>query len=234
MNQVAKPQDASLLFEGQWLHALGLAVLLVLAVWATGFSGAMEGSLFGLSTGVWFWLLLGDSIVHQLFVWIAWRLELHGKRLTAWFGDTERAFRIYAKIFAVLFAARFVLVTLLAIANRDSLPLAPWLGILLALIVAVPAAYLFYSVRTYFTFRRAFGIDHFDADARNWPMVREGIFRFTDNGMYVFGIGALWIPGLALQSTAALIGAAFSHAYIWVHYFSVEKPDMQRIYGGDE
>jgi hypothetical protein len=48
--------------------------------------------------------------------------------------------------------------------------------------------------------------------------------------MYVFGIGALWIPAFALQSTAALIGAAFSHAYIWVHYLTVEGPDMRRIY----
>lgn len=219
-----------LVFEGQLAHAVCLAVLLATAIWASGLGNAMDGALFGIPTSVWFTLLLADAIIHQLFVWIAWRLELHGKVLTRWFGDTERAFRIYAVLFAVLFAARFVLVVLLAVANRGTLDLAPWLGLLLAAIITVPAAYLFYSVKTYFSFRRAFGIDHFDPDARTWPMVREGIFKYTSNGMYVFGIGALWIPALALQSEAALIGAAFSHAYIWVHYFTVEKPDMRRIY----
>lgn len=217
-------------FEGQLIHAVCLAVLLAAAIWAFMLGNAMDGALFGVPTSVWFALLLADAIVHQLFVWIAWRLELHGKILTRWFGDTERAFRIYAVLFAVLFAARFVLVILLAVANRGTLGLAPWLGLLMAAIIAVPAVYLFYSVKTYFSFRRAFGIDHFDSAARTWPMVQEGIFKYTSNGMYVFGIGALWIPALALQSEAALIGAAFSHAYIWVHYFTVEKPDMRRIY----
>jgi hypothetical protein len=224
--------DASPLFEGQFAHAIALMLLLALAIAAARFEGAMDGALFGVSTPVWFALLLADTVIHQLFVVIAWRLELHGKRLTAWFGGTERAFGIFAAIFAVLFGARFVLITLLAIANRGSLNLEPWVGYVLATVIAIPAAYLFHSVRAHFGFRRAFGIDHFEPDAaRDWPLVRQGIFRFTANGMYVFGIGALWIPGLALQSTAALVAAAFSHAYIWVHYFTVEKPDMTRIYG---
>jgi hypothetical protein len=40
----------------------------------------------------------------------------------------------------------------------------------------------------------------------------------------------LWIPDFALQATAALIGAGFSHGYIWVHYLTVERPGMRRIY----
>lgn len=211
-----------------------LVVLLAGAIWAAGHGDAMDGSLFGISTTAWFVLLLADAVIHQVFVWIAWRLELHGKKLTQCFGDTEKAFQLYAVVFAILFGARFVIVLLLAIANSGTLDIAPWLGLLLAAIIAVPAVYLFYSVKTYFSFRRAFGIDHFDPEARHWPMVREGIFKYTSNGMYFFGIGALWVPALAFQSEAALIGAAFSHAYIWVHYFTVEKPDMQRIYGGTQ
>ncbi len=231
VNRSDTSSQSSSLFEGQLAHAFLLVALLAATIWLAGVDGAMDGSLFGVSTRVWFVLLLADTIAHQLFVWLAWRLELHGRRLTGWMGGTERAFRIYATIFAVLFAARFVIITLLAVANRGSLAMDPWLGYLLAAIIAVPAVYLFYSVKTYFGFRRAFGIDHFDPDARNWPFVRDGIFKYTSNGMYVFGIAGLWIPGLALQSTAALIAAAFSHAYIWVHYFTVEKPDMRRIYG---
>ncbi len=219
------------MFEGQARHALGLVVLLVAAVWAVSGDGAPAGSLWGVSASAWFALLLADTVLHQVFVAVAWRLELHGQHLSRWFGDTERAFRSYAAVFAVLFVGRFVLVTLLAVANRGTFPMTPWLGWVAGAVIAVPAVYLFYSVRTWFGFRRAFGIDHFDPAARNWPMVREGIFRYTANGMYVFGIGALWIPGLLFQSWAALVGAAFSHAYIWVHFFTVERPDMRRIYG---
>ena len=223
--------DWARLLEGQLAHFASLAVLLALTVWAAGTEGALAGSLAGIPTLVWLVLLVADTVAHQVFVWLCWRLELYGGHLTRWFGGTRRAFSLFAAIFAVLFGARFVLVTLLAVANRATLPIAPAAGYALALLIAIPAAWLFYSVRTHFGFRRAFGIDHFDPDARNWPLVREGIFRFTPNAMYVFGIGALWIPGLALQSTAALIGAAFSHAYIFVHYLTVERPDMRRIYG---
>lgn len=238
MSRTDKSSDYAQFYEGQVAHGLCLVALLALSIWLAGFEGVLDGSLFGISTRWWLILLIADTIVHQLIVLVAWRLELHGRKLTQLMGDTERAFRLYAVLFAVFFAARFVLVTLLAIGNRGTLNIEPWIGYALAAAIAVPSAWLFYSVKTYFGFRRAFGIDHFDADARNWPMVREGIFKYTSNGMYVFGIGALWIPALALQSSAALLGAAFSHAYIWVHYLTVEKPDMRHIYGapppGDE
>ena len=32
----------------------------------------------------------------------------------------------------------------------------------------------------------------------------------------------------------ALLVAAFSHAYIWVHFFTVEKPDMAYIHAAGE
>ncbi len=62
-------------------------------------------------------------------------------------------------------------------------------------------------------------------------MVQGGIFRFSSNAMYLFGFMGLWIPGFLFQSLAALILAVFSHAYIWIHYYATEKPDMDRIYG---
>jgi hypothetical protein len=230
MNRPDKTIDWSLVFEKQGVHFFCLFVLLLAVYWLSGIDGVLAGSLFGISTCIWFFLLIADTVDHQIFVWLAWRLELHGLKLTSWFGSTERAFSFYRVVFAILFGARFVLIALLAVSNQGTLPIDPWLGYAIAAILAIPAIYLFYSVRTYFGFDRAFGIDHFDPAARNWPMVRKGIFKFTSNGMYVFGIGALWIPVFALQSSAALIAAAFSHIYIWVHYFTVEKPDMERIY----
>ena len=61
--------------------------------------------------------------------------------------------------------------------------------------------------------------------------VKPGIFRFTSNGMYVFGFSQLWVPGLRWGSAAALVVAAFNHIYIRVHYHATELPDIRRIYG---
>lgn len=75
-----------------------------------------------------------------------------------------------------------------------------------------------YSVRKYFGFDRAFGIDHFDpATYKDVPMVRKGIFQYSSNAMYVYGFFLLWVPGILAQSKAALLVAAFNHLYIWVH-----------------
>lgn len=95
----------------------------------------------------------------------------------------------------------------------------------------VSALYLFYSVHRYFGFRRAFGIDHFNASYRTMPFVRQGIFRYPSNGMYVFGFLLLWTAGLWFASVAGLAAALFNHFYIWVHYFATERPDMRRMYG---
>ena len=118
-----------------------------------------------------------------------------------------------------------------SVANRDTLDANHLVLKGVALLIALPAVYLFYSVSRYFGYRRALGIDHFDESYRDKPFVRRGIFRFTRNGMYTFGLAALWIPGLVYASKAGLLSAAFSHLYIWVHYFCTERPDMQRIYG---
>jgi protein-S-isoprenylcysteine O-methyltransferase Ste14 len=140
-------------------------------------------------------------------------------------------FDTYAAGFSILGIARVAAVFMLAISNRDTLHVDLKVLRVVALIAALPAAYLFYSVKHYFSFKRAFGIDHFDESYRSLPLVRKGIFRFTRNGMYVFGFCVLWVPGLWFASAAALIVALFNHLYIWVHYYSTELPDMKRIYG---
>lgn len=102
-------------------------------------------------------------------------------------------------------------------------------------ILLIPAIYLFYSIKKYFGFDRAFGIDHFYPEKfKNEPMVKQGIFKYTLNGMYVFGFLILWIPGILLQSKAAVLLALFNHIYIWVHYYFTELPDMKMIYKKDK
>ncbi len=219
-----------LIFERQWLHALGLAVLLALVAVADDADRVRAGELSGFGSVTWLWAGIVIAVAHQVWVWLCWRLQLHASLLTRAFGD--RAFTLYAAVFAILGLSRIPSVVALAIANRDTIAAPTGVLQLLALVCAAPAAYLFYSVSRYFTHRRALGIDHFDDAYRSLPRVKEGIFRYTDNGMYVFGFLLLWIPGLWYASAAALCLALFSHLYIWVHYYATELPDMKRIYGG--
>ncbi len=217
-----------LIFERQWLHALSLAILLPLVAVATDADSVQAGELWGFGSVTWLWAGIVIAVAHQVWVWLCWRLQLHASLLTRAFGD--RAFNLYAAVFATLGLSRVPAVVALAIANRDTLGVSAPALKLLAIVFAVPAGYLFYSVSRYFTHRRALGIDHFDDAYRSLPRVKEGIFRYTDNGMYVFGFLLLWIPGLWYASAAALCLALFSHLYIWVHYYATELPDMRRIY----
>ena len=61
-------------------------------------------------------------------------------------------------------------------------------------------------------------------------MVREGAFAWTSNAMYALVFLGLWSVALFTGSLAALAAALFQHAYIWVHYYCTELPDMDLIY----
>ena len=49
--------------------------------------------------------------------------------------------------------------------------------------------------------------------------------------MYTFAFFAFWAIALLAGSIAALAVALFQHAYIWVHWYCTEEPDMRVIYG---
>jgi protein-S-isoprenylcysteine O-methyltransferase Ste14 len=221
--------QARLIFERQWLHASLLAALLAGLAVVSGSDGVRSGQLWGVTTPVWLWLATAIAVVHQVYVWFCWRTQLHASWLTRTLGTL--GFPVYAVGFSVLGISRLVTVFILAVSNQDTLQVNPSVLKLLAIIALIPATYLFYSVKRYFGFKRAFGIDHFDASYRSLPFVRKGIFRFTRNGMYVYGFLLLWVPALWFASLAALSVALFNHLYIWVHYFATELPDMKRIYG---
>ena len=217
------------IYEKQGLHLLLLLALLVLVGWFSRSEGLLGGSCLGVSAATWFWLSILFPVLHQVWVWICWRMELHHQWLSQGLGTT--GFKLYSAGFALLSFARLYTLTATAIANQGSLEVDQGLLNVLALLLAIPTFYTFYSVGRYFSYKRALGIDHFDPSYRTKPFVRQGIFRFTRNGMYTFGLMIVWIPGLIWASKAALVSAAFSHLYIWVHYFCTELPDMRRIYG---
>ena len=220
--------SARAIFEGQILHLAAISILLVLVIGAASNLDFRQESFLGLSTTAWLWLVVVNAILHQVYVWLCWRLELHGKWLTRRFGNA--AFQIFAIGFGFLFIGRPLFSFALGWSNYGSLDISPLAGYLLAGLCFGFAAYLMFCVKTYFSFKRAFGIDHFDESYRSVPLVRRGIFRLSSNAMYVFGFLMLWVPAFLFRSEAALITALFSHTYIWVHHFATEKPDMRVIY----
>jgi len=222
----------SKIFEGQLLHYLLLTLLVFIISWFIKFEDFKSGIFLGVPTSSWITLVVLNAVTHQIYVWFCWRVELHEKLLTRWF--RKKAFRLYAFGFAVLIIFRPLLAFFLGWSNRNTLPINSLTSYTLSVICFCLTAYLMYSVVNYFSFKRAFGIDHFEIKYKDIPFERRGIFRITPNAMYVFGFLALWLPAFLFQSFAALILAIFSHIYIWVHYFTTEKPDMKSIYGKED
>lgn len=217
------------ILEGQWLHLLYLVVVGGGTLAVTRCGRVFEGELWGIPSAWWFLAALAVPVAHQVYVWLGWRVELHGKLLSRWLG--EAAFSVYSVPFFAFLLLRVAVVWALAAAEEGTVAAPRWLLDGLALLLAVPFLYAFYSVGRYFGFQRAAGLDHFEPSLRERGLVRRGIFRFTSNGMYIFGFLGFWVLALAYASTAALVAAAFGHAYIWIHYFATERPDLRRIYG---
>jgi protein-S-isoprenylcysteine O-methyltransferase Ste14 len=218
----------SRILEKQGYHAFLLALLLG-GVYLLARGPVLEGSFLGLSTATWLWASVLIPVVHQLYVLICWRVELYHQGLSKWLG--KRAFHLFGIVFMLLFLARPLAITGLALSNRGSFPLPPALVWPLCLVFLGLVLYLGYSVVCYFGIPRALGLDHFQPDSfRDQEMVKGGIYNWTANPMYLFGFTLLWIPGLCFGSGAALIAALFSHLYVWLHFYFTELPDMHFIY----
>ena len=220
MDAVRAPR--SLFFRGQLGHVLCLLILLPAARWCVDLPSLTPPVRW------WFVAALAVPVVHQFYVWLCWRSELCFQAITL------SRFRVYGVVFMLFMLARPSVLLAVGVVDQSSLELGVWVGSLVAIVLAVPAIYTFYSIARFFGFLRAMGIGHFDKSYRNRPRVREGIFRWTANGMYLFGFLTLWAIAFACDSRPALVAAGFSHLYIWVHYFCTEKPDMQWIYHSTE
>tara|TARA_R110002096_G_scaffold104771_15_gene230752 strand:- start:6393 stop:7064 length:672 start_codon:yes stop_codon:yes gene_type:complete len=208
------------IWVGQLLHLAGLVILLGLV----GIAWRSLGAPFPAA----FWIAIAFPVVHQVYVWLTWRLELRDSAISHSIG-----FRVYVGLFFVLFAGRFVSLFMLAWLDRGSLGLPAPPRILITLLLVAVGFYAMHSVLRDFGMVRASGADHFEARYRRMPLVRKGIFRFTSHGMYVAVFLLFWAIAVGLNSATGLTVAAFSHAYIWVHFFATEKPDMEYLYGPD-
>ncbi|OIQ30933.1 MAG: hypothetical protein BM564_01605 [Bacteroidetes bacterium MedPE-SWsnd-G2] len=218
------------LFKYQFWHAFLLAILLICLYQITKHHPIiLQGELWDVPTKTWFVIAVLVPICHQIYVWLCWRLQLHHKTITKSLG--ERGFTIYKIGFAILIILRPVSLTFLAISNANTFRINSTLSMSLTVICLLLSGYLFYSVKRYFTADRAFGKDHFYPDIfKSKPFVKGGIFKYTSNGMYIYGFLLLYVPGLIWQSQAAILIALFNHIYIWVHFYTVEQPDIKLIY----
>ena len=193
------------------------------------FPELLAGELWNIPTKRWLFFTISIPIVHQLYVLVCWRSELFYKGLSSHLGN--HSFGLYKLGFAALFLLRPISVLLLAISNKNTFSINPLVSYTLSGLFLILSGYLFYSVKNYFGINRAFGQDHFKAEVyRDLPMVTQGVFKYTSNGMYVLGFLVLYVPGLLLFSKAALLAALFNHLYIWVHYYFTELPDIKVIY----
>lgn len=218
------------IFRHQLWHFLSLGFLLgLLSILATQIPNFISGSLWGVKSIIWFWIAVAVPVVHQLYVWWVWRLELYYHSFTMVLGK-KLGFGLYAVGFSILFVGRLVAIIFLAISTKGSLVSPFYSAYIIAGLITPLVVYLFYSVFRYFTIRRAYGIDHFDKRYRK-EFVKGGIFQHTNNAMYVYGLLILYLPGLILLSKTALLVAVFNHIYIWVHYYTVELPDIAIMYG---
>lgn len=218
------------MLEGQGQHLALLVLILCGAAWLLDRT-VPQGRFLGLSSLGWAWASIWLAVAHQVIVAIVFRLQLHRGLLTRQLGRNDLG--LWAVLFMPLLLARPVSITITAVLDHGSLGLWRPVSIGLGLALLLPAAMTLHSVHRHFGFARAMGGDHFRDMYQRMPRVRDGMFRYSDNAMYTFGFMGLWAIALLFGSTQALIVALVQHAYIWVHMYTVETPDMRWLYGPD-
>ncbi|PCJ08671.1 MAG: hypothetical protein COB16_06060 [Rhodobacteraceae bacterium] len=216
------------LFEGQPQH-LGFAILLTAGVLSLLVSPQDAPRLLGLSSTGWAKLSITLAVIHQIIVALAFRLQLHRNLLSRWLGDRDMA--VWRMIFMPLLVARPLSLMMAAWADTVAITGYRLPEVLLGAAMLGLSAWAAHSVVVYFTIPRALGGDHFRDEIADLPLVAEGVFKYTSNGMYGVAFLGLWGIALVFGSWNALVLALFQHCYIWVHMYCTEAPDMRWIYG---
>ncbi len=215
------------LIEGQPQHAI-IAILLAAGTCNLLISPDPSPTLLGLNVTCWASLSIALALIHQIIVAFVFRMQLHKNLMTRLLG--ERDMKIWAMIFMPLLVVRPL--TIIMTGWADTVPISDYrtLEIILGLALLAPAIWGTHSTLCHFTLPRAFGGDHFRDEYLAMPMVDKGVFKYTNNGMYGVVFLGLWGIALLFGSWNALIVALFQHAYIWVHMYCTETPDLKRMF----
>jgi hypothetical protein len=216
-------------FARQPLH---LVLLLILCgmLWLTWLIPGMRVSH---NRNVTVWAVMAASVAigvaHQLWILLFWRLELGSSAISRRFGSS--GFVIYSIGFAVLITVRFASIVYIAPLNSGTLAVPLGYRLIPVGIIAGLNIWGLYSVARYFGGSRALGLDHFDPAVRRKGLVRGGAYRYISNVMYLIILPVFCVPGLLWGSVASIVVGVFHYAYVWVHYYCTELPDMAVIYG---
>ncbi|QQE10866.1 hypothetical protein JD969_15355 [Planctomycetota bacterium] len=217
------------LFDKQLLHFI-IFITLTLCLFFSYFliPKASQGHFLNLSTTIWLIITYLFAPLHQFYVLICWRLQLHHHTLTRTFGHL--AIPLYVTIFYIIGLARLLLIIPLAISNNSTFHIPLPLNIILITTISLLAIYSTYSGFHYLGPIRLTGMDHFIQAYRYKPFIKKGMYRFTSNALYKFsGLMAI-VPGLCTLSITATIFGLFTYLYVWTHFYTTEKPDMKYIY----
>ena len=207
-------------FSGQDHHLL---LLLLLIPGARALMGSVEPATQRAAT-----CLIGIVVAHQVLVWLVFRAQICFGTLTRLLGRADLA--VWSAIFFPFLVARVAGTIVIGQLDAGSLGGPRDLHIVGGVALLLPALYTMWSVIVHFGLIRAVGADHFRDRYREMPMVTEGAFRFSSNAMYSFAFLALGGIALLWASRAALTLALFQHAYIWVHWYCTEQPDLAVLY----
>ena len=214
-------------FHGQLQHLLFILALVPGALYLAE-PALQEGAWMGFSARQWLHAMLAVAVLHQLVVALVFRGQLVFSAMTRIFGRYDLT--AWGILFMPFLLLRVITLAGLGLATQHSLELHQGIALPAGILLLVPALYTIWSVFRYFGLARALGGDHFRQKYREMPLVKKGAFRYSSNAMYAFAFLLLWAIALFTRSQAALAGALFQHAYIWVHWYCTEKPDMEKIF----
>ncbi|HIF61544.1 MAG TPA: hypothetical protein EYQ38_01075 [Candidatus Pelagibacter sp.] len=213
-------------FKNQVWHIGGLTILFYLACQIVDFEND-SNVLLGISSKNWFLFSMTTPLLHQVYVWLCWRSELCWKAISKTIG-----FKTYAVIFIMLMILRLSSIGLCFV-DYGTWFTPGWIAWTISVLIFIPFIYTIYSIKKYFGFMRASGIDHFDTSYKNIPFERRGIFKWSSNAMYTFAIAVFFGFAVSSGSKAVFVFAAYSYIGGWLHYFCTEKEDFKIIYGNN-
>jgi len=210
-------------FKNQIWHIGGLIVLFYIGLQIVDFENSSNVFL-GISSKNWFLFAMTTPLLHQVYVWACWRSELCWKKISNTIG-----FKVYVIIFFILGVLRLSSIGL-CFADYGTWFTPGWVAWMISILIFTLFIYTIYSVKKYFGFMRAAGIDHFDTSYKDIPFEKRGIFKWSSNAMYTFAIAIFFGFAISAGSKAMFVFAAYTYIGIWLHYFCTEKEDFKVIY----
>ena len=211
-------------FKNQIWHIGGLILLFYIGCQIVDFENNSNVFL-GIGVKNWFLFSMMTPLIHQSYVWLCWRSELCWQTISRTIG-----FKVYVIIFFIFGILRLSSIGL-CFADYGTWYNPGWTAWIISILIFIPFIYTIYSIKKYFGFMRATGIDHFDTSYKDKPFERRGVFKWSSNAMYTFAIPVFFGFAFSSGSKAMFIFAAYSFIGVWLHYFCTEKEDFKVIYG---